>query len=364
MQSEKTEKKYKFIIDIIFFGVIIALIFCFFNYLFIWLLPFFIGFAITLTIEPITKFLCKKFKFNRKVAGTITALSFWAILCFALCKLSIILFNELKNLITALPYIFSNLTNTINNLLNNYKDLIISLPEPIKASGDNISLTFKNSIDHLSNNITTFLTDFITKIATDLPNYLIFLAVSIVASSFIAADFPKISRFIMTQVPFAKREIVIDSKNFIFDAILKFIRVQFTLIFITFCELAIGFSLLRINYAFLLASLIAIVDVLPLIGTNTVVIPWGLFEIISGQPIKGILLILLSVSISLIRQFLEPKMLGKHLGLNPLLTLISIYVGLQLFGIVGMLSLPILLMLLKYLQDMGHIRIWKEPKKE
>lgn len=362
MQSEKTEKKLKFITDIVFIAVILTLTFCFFNYFFVWFLPFIIGFAITLTIEPITKFLCVKFKFNRKVAGTVTSLTFWGILCFAMCKLSLIIFNELKNLINALPYIFSNLSNTVNNLLNNYKNLMNSLPEPIRNSGDNITLTIKNLVDQLSNNITTFLTDLITKIATNLPNYLIFLAVALVASSFIAADLPKINRFIMTQVPKVKREVVIDSKNFILDAVLKFLRVQVTLIFITFCELAIGFSVLRIQYAILLASIISLVDVLPIIGTNTVVIPWGLFEIILGNPIKGISLIVLSVTISIIREFLEPKMLGKHLGLNPLITLISIYVGLQLFGIVGMLTLPILLMLLKYLQEMGHIRIWKVPK--
>ena len=106
-------------------------------------------------------------------------------------------------------------------------------------------------------------------------------------------------------------------------------------------ELFVGLLLLRVPYAFLLALLIAVVDILPVLGTGTIVIPWGIITLILGNFPLGIGLLILYAIITVVRQSLEPRVVGHQIGLHPLITLISMFVGVSLFGFLGLFGLPI-----------------------
>ena len=118
---------------------------------------------------------------------------------------------------------------------------------------------------------------------------------------------------------------------------------------LTFAMLLIGFWVLRVEYAFLLAFLIALADLLPVIGVGTILIPWSIVMLLQRQFYLGFGLLILFFAISLVRQVAEPKVLGKSLGLHPLLTLFATYVGFVLFGIVGMILAPIVALFAKRL---------------
>lgn len=364
MQTATTSKRIKFIINVFYFTIIIVLAYLFLKYVFVWLLPFILGLIITLSVEPVTRFLCEKFRFKRGFASTVTTLGFWAVLGFLFYRLFLVIFDELKALTVALPSLFAKIPDFINELLSKYKIFIDGMPDGIKNNSDSIISALQNSLDPISKSATTFLVDLVTSLATELPNILVFLAVSMVASTFISADLPRIKKFIMAQIPLSRRPAIRNIKSFIFVSILKFFRAQIIILFITFCELSIGFTFLKVQYSIVLAAIISLVDILPIIGTNTVVIPWGIIEILSGNTAKGFWLIALSITISVIRQIIEPRIVGHHLGLYPLVTLISIYVGLQLFGVVGIFILPMLVMLFKHMQEEGLLKIWNDPKKE
>lgn len=357
MQTATTSKRIKFIIHVFYFAILIALAYLFLKYIFIWLLPFILGLIVTLSVEPVTKILCEKFHFKRGFASAVTTLGFWGILGFLFYRLFLVIFDELKALTAALPTLFAKIPDFVNGLLSKYKIFIDGMP-------DSIISAIKASLDPLSKSITSFLVDLVTSLATELPNILIFLAVSLVASTFISADLPRIKKFIMAQIPLSRRPAIRNIKSFIFVSVLKFFRAQIIIIFITFCELSIGFAFLKVQYSIVLAAIISLVDILPIIGTNTVVIPWAVIEILSGNPAKGFWLIALSITISIVRQIIEPRIVGHHLGLYPLVTLICIYVGLQLFGIAGIFILPLLVMLFKHMQETGLIKIWNDPNKE
>ena len=117
-----------------------------------------------------------------------------------------------------------------------------------------------------------------------------------------------------------------------------------------------GFSILGVEYSLLLAVITAIIDVLPILGTGTVLIPWGIISLFQGNFVLGIGILVLYGVITLVRQIIEPKIVGDYIGLYPLVSLICMYVGLRLFGIVGLFLLPISVIMLKNLHDKGIIK--------
>ena len=131
------------------------------------------------------------------------------------------------------------------------------------------------------------------------------------------------------------------------DVFHKYIKAYGILLLLTFALLLVGFWILRVEYAFLLAFLIALADLLPIIGVGTILIPWGIVMLLQKQFYLGFGLLLLYLVISLIRQVAEPKVLGKSLGLHPLLTLFATYVGFSLFGVLGMILAPVVALLVK-----------------
>ena len=133
------------------------------------------------------------------------------------------------------------------------------------------------------------------------------------------------------------------------DIFRKYIKAYGILLALTFALLLIGFWILRIQYAFLLAFLIALADFLPVIGVGTILIPWGIVMLLQKNFYIGFGLLIVYLVISLVRQVAEPKVLGKSLGLHPLLTLFATYVGFSLFGIVGMIIAPVVVLLCKQL---------------
>jgi len=129
---------------------------------------------------------------------------------------------------------------------------------------------------------------------------------------------------------------------------------------ITFIELAVGLSILRVDGALSVAVLIAFVDILPVFGTGTIVIPWGIIELLKGNTLFAIGLAILYVIITVVRNVLEPKLVGKQIGLHPLVMLICMYVGVKVFGFTDLFILPIIAVIMKYLYDNDKIHFFKK----
>ena len=129
---------------------------------------------------------------------------------------------------------------------------------------------------------------------------------------------------------------------------------------ITFAILSLGLGIMGIDSFIFVAAIIAVVDLLPVLGTGTVLIPWAIIEMVVNQRILlAVGIILLYIVITITRNFLEPKIVGEQMGLHPLITLISLFCGLRLFGIIGMFGLPISLMIITKLHKEGIINVWQ-----
>ncbi len=358
MFTELDKKKIRFIINILFFVALAGIAYFFLKFVFFWILPFLIAFAIALIANPIITKLCEKLKWKRSLISTIVITVFIAVLAMLAVLLSTTLFNEIKSILGNLGNYLTQLIAFIQNLPAKYGHLMNGRFATVLEE----LVTFIKNYDYsslLSGSLGSGALKYAGSFITSLPSALVFLIVTIVATYFSAISLPTIKAFILRQFGEKTRDLIISIKFNFVNTIGKYLKSYFVLMMITFAELSVAFLIFDIKPAITLAFVIAIVDILPILGIGTVLIPWSIAELILGHPVKALIVICIYLVITVIRQILEPKIIGDHVGLLPIVTLFCIYVGLQLFGVLGMFLLPISVIIIKNLQDDGKLKIWK-----
>ena len=194
---------------------------------------------------------------------------------------------------------------------------------------------------------------------SSMPSIFIFFAAAVISCVLFCSDMPSIRIFLREFLPCHFRRIALEIKRFSSATLLRMLKAYTIIMLITFCELAIGLYLFKIENPLTKAALIAIIDVLPVLGCGTVLLPWALFSAIGGNIALGVKLAVLYLIIACVRQFAEPKIIGSNIGMNPLLTLVSVYVGFKISGITGMFVFPILVITVLHLFKTGYIKFPK-----
>ncbi|MBQ7363868.1 MAG: AI-2E family transporter [Clostridia bacterium] len=174
-----------------------------------------------------------------------------------------------------------------------------------------------------------------------IPRVFLFIVITVISTVYFAIDLERVNAAVMSLLPKHAGEWLRSFKNGFLFAGLRYVRSYALLFLTTFVTVIAGFLLLRVPYAFLLALIISFLDLLPVIGTGTFLIPFGIIELIMGNSFRGIGLFVLFVIQTVTRQFLEPKILGKNLGVHPILTLVILFVGYSFFGLFGILLVPL-----------------------
>lgn len=218
--------------------------------------------------------------------------------------------------------------------------------------------------DTVKNTISTGVTG-IYNVARNVPSAVLGIVIGIIAWILFAKDYRSVVNFIQLQLPDNKKNLLVEIKQVFSNTILKMVKAYLLIMFITFCELSLGFTILSIagimsnSYIYLIALGICIFDILPVAGSGGILIPWAIVSLIMGNTAQAIGLIVIYVIITVVRQYIEPKIVGDSLGVNPLITLAGLYFGLKLFGVLGMFIVPILIMTIKAFNDTGRISLWK-----
>ena len=341
--SINLKKNIRYLIKIILLGLGIYL----FLKLSIYCVPFIIAFILSALIEPMISFMERKIKIPRSI-GTIIGLLivfglFGVVLGFIISRL----INEIQTVYEQLPIIIANIEEFITNLINKANDIYMWLPEEVSTEVDKWMGDFYTSIRNLFGPIVGGT----ISVAISLPQALVFIIVTILATYFMSSDKKKINSFLEKQIP---HNWLNNSKKLLddlFSALFGWIRAQLIVMTITFSELFIGFLVIKVPNALLLALITAVVDALPVLGTGTVIVPWAIFSILSKNYRVGFSLLFLYMIVIVVRQLVEPKIVGKQIGIHPLLTLFSMYTGLQIIGVAGMILGPIIMILLKNIFD-------------
>ena len=198
------------------------------------------------------------------------------------------------------------------------------------------------------------LAEGISNLAQALPGALFFLLVTVISLVYFSLDLDGINAAMRSLLPDSTRRTVSKVKRGIFSAAKKYFLSYLLIMLITYAELFVGFLVLRVSGAAVLALLVALLDILPVIGVGTVLVPWSIFSFAVGNHFMGIGLLVLFVVNTVVRQFSEPKIVGKSLNIHPILTLAAIYIGYALFGVLGLVLFPLTIAALGFLFREEH----------
>ncbi len=199
----------------------------------------------------------------------------------------------------------------------------------------------------LVHSITAGIPRFVGRVVSALPTVFLATVVTLIAGFTLCIEGDALRAGAWSHIPLLWQQRLSRVGERLREFFRGYLQAYLWLLLLTFGELLIGFLLLRVEYAFLLALLIAVVDMLPVLGVGTVLIPWAVIELLQKDYRLGVGLLILFGAVSLMRQILEPRLVGRRLGLHPLLTLFASYAGWQLFGFLGMLLAPLAVMAIK-----------------
>jgi len=363
MKKDQTESRKAFIINLLFYAAIIAIIYICFKYLLSWLTPFIIGFVIAAIFNPAIRILEKRLRIGRKAVASIVVVLGYAVIVSLLALILIQVITVLKRLFTQLPQYFESQILPSLMQMDFRLESVISLPpewqEQVRSIQESITSGLMDSIGRLSSSGLSLLTN-ITK---GVPGFLVSMVFTILSSFFFSFQYDKTKRFILLQLPDKAKVLVHAVKSTLSDTILRYLRGYVKIMLITFVELSVGLSILGVNKAIPIAFGIAIFDILPVFGTGGIVIPWAVFSLLTRNYFLGIGLLILYAVVTIIRNFIEPKIIGDQLGLNPIVSIISIYLGFVWIGVGGMILMPITVQILNSLHQKGIIRLYREEAK-
>lgn len=339
-------RKFLLLISILL-GIFLAL-----RYLLPLIFPFLMGALLALAAEPIVRFGCKRLKLPRSLsAGIGVSLSF-LFLVTAVLILAALIIRQLRALAGILP----DLSGTIRSGMDSMSAWMLELAE--KAPAGIQPVLTRNINDFFSggsallDRVSGYLLRLASGILSQVPGRALSFATAIIASFMISAKLPKIRNFLRNRLNTQKLQPIPDTLRRLKHSLGGWLKAQVKLSAITFCVAAVGLLLLRIPYAPLWAALIAVVDAFPVLGTGSVLVPWSLVAFLQGDRLLAFGLLGLYCAAAVTRSVLEPRLVGRQLGIDPLVTLLALYVGFRLFGLPGMILSPMIAVTVSQLMEL------------
>lgn len=350
------DAKTNFLINTLFFTVVAIIIYFAVKFLYIYLLPFIIGTIITVLVQKPAAYVSERIKIKKGYCALLLVIIIYfalvATITLAILKIGLYL-SEIANENSTFMSTISNMTYNFSKQLQKFENKIPPL------LGEQISSLIKSFV----NSIVGLVSDFAKNTAKSMPMFITTSVVTVIASCYIAKDFDRFKISILSVISEKYRYVISELKYIFKDNLLKVAIGYIKLLLITFIELILGLVLLRIDNALLIALVIAFLDLLPIIGTGTVLIPWGIYNLIAAEYFVGVGLLTIYAIITLVRNIIEPKIIGKQIGLHPLIALVAVFIGLKLFGFVGIIVLPLTIMLVYKIYEHGIFEIlFQKPK--
>lgn len=321
----------------ILFGIFLSV-----RYLLPLILPFLIGTLLALGAEPVVRFCCRRLHLPRSVASGIGVGMSFAFLTITVLLLAAMVIRELRALTGILPDFLGSIRGGMQSLSSWLLTLARQAPGGTADLLTRIINDFFSGGSALLDQGASWLLRVASGLLSRVPGSALGIGTGIIASFMISAKLPKIQALAKKWLKGTKVQPLFDTLRRVRHALGGWLKAQLKLSLITFGVACAGLLLLRIPYAPLWAVLIALVDAFPVLGTGSILVPWSLVSFLQGQYLLAFSLLGLYAAAAVTRAVLEPRFVGRQLGIDPLVTLLALYVGFRLFGILGMLLSPIL----------------------
>lgn len=342
----------KFAVITLYAAVGVAIVYLVFNYLWGALLPFFAAYIFAECFRPVVKYSESHKKFPKRsfvLFVVLLAAASLAGLIYAVARQVVLEISELAQKIGEAVTLIRNDEAYAAEMIDKICGMIpfVDLRERLWEMRGNLDEELWAIVVSFGDKISGSLVSFVGAAASFLPNALFTAAVVIIATYYFAIDRIKINSFFLSLFPEKIRPLLKKGRDSVACTVGRYLRAYGLLFLITFGELLLAFVIMGIDYSFVLALVITLVDVLPVLGTGTVLLPWGIIALISGNYGMGIGILITYAVITVLRQVIEPKIVGKFIGLSPLAALASMYIGLKLMGIIGIFIFPLGAILIK-----------------
>ncbi|MDD3705455.1 MAG: sporulation integral membrane protein YtvI [Clostridiaceae bacterium] len=348
------EKHLNIILKILIYVAIALIVFFAFKLIFMYFMPFIIALLLSMIIEPLVQFL-QKLKIKRGFSVLLSILIFLGgFIAFSTFAITRIVY-ELIKLYNHLPKYYDGIYNFSASIVQQATDLYLQLPQEALNIMQQVLSTVFDKVTAFLSHTTTWLIDTVTV----LPSTLIFILITLIATFFITKDKSLIKDFIFRQLPPTWGAKMTSLKTDLLVALVGFLKAQSIILSVTFIECFIGLTIIGVDYAFTLAIIIALVDILPVLGTGGIYVPWAITNLILGNYGLGISLLVLYAVITMVRYMIEPKVVGQQLGLHPIVTLMAMFAGLKLIGVAGLILGPTAAVCVKAFQSAGILPKFK-----
>ena len=309
-------------------------------------LPFILGYLFSRLVNPLADLLQKKLKCPRSVSALLVIVITIGIIGGVVTAIVWNLVNEIRNLYAQSPQIYAELQGYWNKFAAMWSDLYKNMPMPVQEAltgiGEGFSAKMSDFIDSHSKPVVGYASDF----AKAIPDVFIAIIIFILSVYFMVADNKTVSSVVhrMLGVKMLRR---IDGVKGEFKRYLSgYVKAQFTIMCVTFTVMLIEFALADISYSVLIAISTAFFDALPVFGSGLVLWPLALINFISGNIKNGIMMLVAYASVFVTRHLIEPKLVSSKMGMNPILTLMAMYVGYRIWGVVGIILGTIILLVI------------------
>lgn len=376
-----TEKKKKFIINIVYTVILVALFYLFFKFAFGTILPILCAVVAAMILQKPVNFICKKTPLKRGLVSALAVLFGFAVVISGLVLLLIWVGSEFKGFFQYVMIQFEDIPALVHKVEGYIANAIGFLPEKLETTvmefvSEKLASITAPTVTPNDSSMSIDLSMLSTPLmgiwntAKQIPTTLVSIVVAIVACCFMTADFASVKRLVLGFFQPDTRTKIVRAKRLLFPSLGKMAKAYGIIITITFCELSLGLFLLKLmgiydsGYIFVIAILTAIIDIVPVLGTGTVLIPWAVVSLLNANYPMAIGLIIIYACITVIRQIIEPKLVAAQLGIPAFLTIVSMFIGSQIFGVIGIFILPITIVMLKLLNDEGIIHIFHYTDKE
>lgn len=309
---------------------------------FIFFMPFVIGYLIALIASPLVRFFEEKLKVRRKAGTAVVIIAVIGLVVLGMYLLGSKLVQEAIGFAEALPVMWSGLEADIREIGDKLSVLYARFPLNFQETMQKAAEALSNYVGDLIGRIGSPTIEAVGNFAKQIPSILIAVIMTLLSAYFFVAEKHTLSKFFEDYMPKSLRSRFLLMKRSLTRAVGGYLKAQLRIEVWMYLLLVIGFTILQVDYALLIALGVAFLDLLPFFGTGTVLVPWTIIKLLSGDYTMAIGLMIIWGVGQLARQLIQPKIVGDSIGMAPLPTLFLLFVGYKVAGVIGMiLAVPI-----------------------
>ena len=316
------------------------------------LMPLIVAWIVAMIANPIIHFLEKRIKIMRKHGSALVIILVLAALIAAFYGLTVLVVTQFSSWVTELPDVYDSVTQNLQHLFQSLHQKCNMIPADMKLAFDQRENVLDDYIQKAINGLLKMVNSGslskVSSFASSLMDFLVYAILTILASYFMTVEKDHFTKLLQEKTPAGVQRIWDKIRKIFIRAIGGYFKAHFQIMIVIFFITVIPFVFMGISYSGLLAVVIAIVDFLPFFGAGTVLVPWAVYRLVTGSYTYAVILLVIYVVVLIVRQLLEPKLIGDNIGMSPFETLVFMLIGYRLAGVLGLIiGIPVGMILME-----------------